>query len=72
MGVGDGDGGVLMPLFSFNVGVELGQMMVAAVVLTLLWKLRSKSLFAVRLAPACSVAAAVVGGYWLFERVWLN
>jgi len=61
-----------MPLFSFNLGVELGQMMVAAVVLALLWKLRSKPLFAARLAAACSAAVAGLGSYWLFERVALN
>ena len=72
MGVGDRAGGVLVPLFSFNLGVELGQMMVAAVVLALLWKLRSKPLFAARLAAACSAAVAGLGSYWLFERVALN
>ena len=72
MGVGGRAGGVLMPLFSFNLGVELGQMMVAAVVLALLWKLRSKPLFAARLAAACSATVAGLGSYWLFERVALN
>jgi len=72
MGVGDRAGGVLMPLFSFNLGVELGQQTVAAVVLALLWKLRSKPLFAARLAAACSAAVAGLGSYWLFERVALN
>jgi hydrogenase/urease accessory protein HupE len=72
MGVGDRAGGVLMPLVSFNLGVELGQLMVAAVVLALLWKLRSKPVFAARLAAACSAAVAVLGSYWLFERVALN
>src|SRR5206468_6423517 len=59
MGVGTRAGGVLMPLFSFNVGVELGQLMVAAVVLALLWKLRNKPLFAARLPTACSATVAV-------------
>jgi len=72
MGVGDRAGGVLMPLFSFNLGVELGQLTVAAVLLALLWKLRSKPLFAARLAAACSAAVAGLGSYWLFERVALN
>ena len=72
MGVGDRAGGVLMPLFSFNLGVELGQLMVAAVVLELLWKLRRKPLFAARLAAACSAAVAGLGSYWLVERVALN
>ncbi len=72
MGVGDRAGGVLMPLFSFNVGVELGQLMVAAVVLSLLWKVRSRAVFAARLPAACSVAVAAFGAYWLIERVALN
>ena len=72
MGVGDRPGGVLMPLFSFNLGVEFGQLMVAAVVLSVLWKLRSKPLFTARLAPACSAAVAGLGTYWFFERVALN
>jgi len=45
---------------------------VAAGVLALLWKLRSKPLFAARLAAACSAAVAGLGSYWLFERVALN
>jgi len=72
MGVGDRPGGVLMPLFSFNLGVELGQLTVAAVLLALLWKLRGQPLFAARLPSACSATVAVVGSYWLFERVALN
>jgi len=72
MGVGGRVGGVLMPLFSFNVGVELGQLMVTAVVLALLCKLRTKPLLAARLPAACSAAVALFGGYWLIERVALN
>jgi hydrogenase/urease accessory protein HupE len=72
MGLAESTGGVLVPLFSFNLGVELGQLMVAALVLALLWKLRSKPLLAARVAAACSAAVAGLGGYWLFERVALN
>jgi hypothetical protein len=72
MGVGDRAGGVLLPLFSFNAGVELGQLMVAAVVLALLWKLRTKPLFAARLPATCSAAVALLGSYWLIERVALS
>jgi hydrogenase/urease accessory protein HupE len=72
MGLGESAGGVLVPLFSFNLGVELGQLLVAALVLALLRKLRNKPLFAARVATACSAAVAGLGGYWLFERVALN
>ncbi len=39
-GIGSGAGGIVLPLFSFNLGVELGQIMVAAVALPIIWKLR--------------------------------
>jgi hydrogenase/urease accessory protein HupE len=38
-GIGSGTGGIVLPLFSFNLGVELGQIMVAAVALPIIWKL---------------------------------
>src|SRR5207302_473458 len=39
-GIGSGTGGIVLPLFSFNLGVELGQIMVAALALPIIWKLR--------------------------------
>ena len=72
MGVGARAGGVAMPLFSFNLGVELGQVVVAAIVLPLVWKLRTKECFLRRGVPACSVAVALAGGYWFVQRVWLS
>ncbi len=62
--------GVAMPLFSFNLGVELGQLAVAAVVLPIIWKLRQKEIFARRFVPACSVVAALLGTWWFCQRVW--
>jgi hypothetical protein len=35
-GIGSGSGGIVLPLFSFNLGVELGQIMVAAAVLPII------------------------------------
>ena len=40
IGVGANGSGLALPLFSFNLGVELGQLAIAAVVLPLLWPLR--------------------------------
>ncbi len=70
LGVGSNGTGVGMPLFSFNLGVELGQITVAAIILPLIWKLRSKSIFVQRWVPACSIAVTLAGGYWLIQRVW--
>jgi hypothetical protein len=59
-----------MPLVSFNLGVELGQIAVAAVALPVIWKLRSNPLFVARWVPACSVLVALLGAFWFVQRVW--
>jgi HupE / UreJ protein len=69
LGIDAMPGGVALPLFSFNLGVELGQIAVAAALLPLLWKLKAKPAFATRWMPAGSVIVALLGGYWLVERL---
>jgi len=61
-----------VPLLSFNLGVEVGQFAVAVVVLPVIWKLSARPSFATRYVPACSVAVALVGLYWLVERSLLG
>jgi hydrogenase/urease accessory protein HupE len=70
-GIGSGTGGILLPLFSFNLGVELGQIMVAAVALPIIWKLRENPIFIARWAPACSAAVVLLGSFWFVQRVWM-
>lgn len=69
LGVGS-RGGVAMPLFSFNLGVELGQIAVAAIALPLIWQLRKWEPFLRRGVPACSVVVALLGAFWFVQRVW--
>jgi hypothetical protein len=61
-------GWVAVPLVSFNLGVELGQVGIMLVVLPLIWKLRSQPFFVMRCVPACSLMVTVVGGYWLLRE----
>lgn len=68
LGVGGGGKGLLVPLFSFNFGVELGQVAIAAVVLPLVWRMRKNEKFVARGVPALSGAVALMGLYWLLER----
>jgi hypothetical protein len=72
MGVGQRAGGVIMPLFGFNLGVELGQLTVAAIVLPIVWKLRTKQNFLRYGVPICSVLVAMAGAFWFIQRVWFN
>ncbi len=68
LGVGRDGQGLAMPLFSFNLGVELGQIAIAAVVLPLIWQLRKNEKFLRRGVPALSAIVALAGLYWLLER----
>ncbi len=70
LGIGSNGSGVTIPLFSFNLGVELGQITVAAILLPLIWKLRTKPVFVKRWVPACSIFIVILGGFWFAQRVW--
>jgi hydrogenase/urease accessory protein HupE len=59
---------IVLPLISFNLGVELGQMAVAVLVVPLVWWLRSQPALVRSLVPACSSLVVVAGVWWLVER----
>ncbi len=67
VGIGKGFG-VTVPLLSFNLGVEIGQMAVVLLVLPFLWKLRKLEIYTNRLVPIGSGLVVVAGIYWLIER----
>ncbi len=59
----------LLPLFGFNLGVELGQLCVVALVVPpLLWLQRRQS-YDARWRPVGSALVAAAGAYWLVERL---
>jgi len=59
-------------LFAFNVGVEIGQLLIVLVVAGALLAMRKKSVIAAqRFALAGSIAVIVAGTYWFIERVFL-
>jgi hydrogenase/urease accessory protein HupE len=72
LGIGTSGISAAVPLLSFNMGVELGQIMIAIVTLPLIWKLREKPCFALRYAPACSILISLAGTLWLLERTLLK
>jgi hydrogenase/urease accessory protein HupE len=58
-------------LFSFNVGVEIGQLVIVLVVATLLAAIRRRSdAIGYRVAYAGSVVVIAAGSYWFVERVF--
>jgi hydrogenase/urease accessory protein HupE len=60
-------------LFSFNVGVELGQLAVVLVVASLLaWLRRQRPSAIPRIETIGSIAVIAGGAYWFVERVFLG
>ena len=58
-------------LVSFNVGVEVGQILIVAVIATMLAAVRQRSALAGhRIAIGGSVAVILAGAYWFVERVF--
>jgi len=58
-------------LFSFNFGVEIGQVCIVAVVASMLAALRSRNkALAQRVAVAGSVIVILAGSYWFIQRVF--
>ena len=69
LGVGAQPGGVALPLASFNIGVEAGQIAVVLAVWPLLKAMQRTPAWRSRLAPATSMAVVAAGSYWLVERI---
>ncbi len=69
LGIGARGTGALGPLFAFNLGVELGQIVVASLVLPVLLRFRRNPVWTARWVPATSALIALMGAYWLVERL---
>lgn len=68
LGIGTLGARVALPLLSFNVGVELAQIAIAALVLPLVWRLEQRPSFALKHAPAFSLLITFAGIYWFLAR----
>ena len=72
LGVSSSGTGVGMPLLAFNLGVELGQVVIAAVLIPVLMRLRNWKPYVrwgIRGGSAVVIAA---GGFWLVQRVFFG
>lgn len=68
--LGLSQGGLVSSLLGFNVGVELGQMAVVAVVLPLAWWWRGTRFYRRWVLRGGSVLIIVLAGIWLAERLF--
>lgn len=63
---------VAWPLLHFNLGVEAGQLTIAALAMPLIWGLSRRPLYRPRYLPALSLSVAALGAFWLVERLWFG
>jgi hydrogenase/urease accessory protein HupE len=71
MGVTSGSTGIATPLLAFNLGVETGQLAIAAAALPILWQARQAPTFARRTMPLCSSVVVALGTWWFLSRTIL-
>ncbi len=71
LNIGASGSGLAIPLVSFNLGVEIGQLAIATLFWGAIWKIRKTEIFKARLVPVCSILVALAGAYWLIERTLL-
>ncbi|HTL29172.1 MAG TPA: HupE/UreJ family protein [Tepidisphaeraceae bacterium] len=70
VGLGSTSVGVAMPLLKFSIGLETGQLCIAALMLKILLTLRNKSpQYKRQWVPAGSALVSLIGAYWLIVRV---
>ena len=62
------NGGILKALFGFNVGVEIGQAIIVAVVLPLLLLLKKKDVVYRGVTRGLSAAIFIAGMFWFLQR----
>jgi hydrogenase/urease accessory protein HupE len=68
LGIGGAGTGVAIPLVSFNLGVELVQIAIAALVLPIVARLEQRPVFKLKHVPALSLLITCAGFYWFLAR----
>ncbi len=62
-------GNLVPSLLAFNIGVELGQLLVLLIAAALVWFIRRKSWYRQWIQIPASLMIALVGMFWFIERV---
>ena len=59
---------MLRPLLSFNLGIELGQLVIVTLILPLAWRLRASNFYRRVVLQGGSIAVALLAAVWCVER----
>jgi len=65
------EGNLITSLLAFNIGVEIGQLLVLLAAAALVWFIMRKPWYRQRIQIPVSIGIAVVGLFWFIERVFL-
>jgi hydrogenase/urease accessory protein HupE len=68
-GLGASGSSLAKPLLAFNLGVELGQLLVASLIMVALWVLRRAGAFRRRVPQITSLMVASIGLFWFVDRL---
>lgn len=63
-------GNLVPSLLAFNIGVEMGQVLVLVAAAALVWVIRHKSWYRQRIQIPASLMIALVGLFWFIERIF--
>ena len=69
-GLGLERGNLAVPLVGFNIGVELGQLVIVSIFLPLAFKLRPTRLYRVGVLRFGSLIVVALAGIWAWERIF--
>ena len=69
VGLGSTSVGVAWPLLKFSIGLESGQLCIAAVFLAFLLAIRKRAYYERVFVPAGSIVVSLIGAYWLVTRL---
>ena len=69
LGLGSTGAPIFLPLLAFNLGVEIGQLLLSALALPMLWYLFRFNWYKQAALPMLSIAIVATGSVWAFERL---
>ncbi len=72
IGLSGTDSSIVVPVLAFNLGVEVGQLLVCAVALPLLFGLKARGWLSPTAIRGTSLLIAGVGAIWLLQRTLLS
>ena len=69
IGLGSNGAPIFLPLLGFNLGIEIGQLILALITLPILWYLMRFKWYEQKVLPMISAGIITIGVFWAVERI---